>query len=67
MLCIPRSLTYTHTYTQKKENQIRDVQAEIERLKIQLQQEKMARKNKEEYETLLAVINNYPSRKATDE
>jgi len=41
------------------------VQAEIEALKLQLKEEKIKRKYKEEYDALSKIINESPSRAAT--
>jgi len=48
-----------------KENEIEKTKKEIEKLKIELEEEKQIRKNKEEYEILGGVINSFPSRSET--
>lgn len=47
------------------ETAIAEIQAEIEGLKLQLREEKIKRKYKEEYDTLAKIINESPSRADT--
>jgi len=61
-----REIDYYDKLYQERTRDIERVKTEIAQLKIELDKEKQIRKNKEEYESLAKIINDYPTRSETE-
>jgi len=55
----------TLIFTKKKEEEIQSVQGEIKQLQSQLIKERQNQKNKQDYDALISVINEHPTRDQT--